>query len=258
LTSAFTLVEVLVTVSIIATLMAVLVPSLGHAREQARRTVCLAHLKHLGLGLLAYASDHGGYGPPAGPIVGKVSPRELVARSDDPVNLGGLYPKYVNDAGLFRCPSARLHNFDPDTDRIPDGLIAGSYAYAGHVAAFESPKITARRQLAMVVDNFVAHQGGVGLGRYAHRRFYNVLYQDGSGAAYKDLDESIANRMIAYDNETDRYNYASLYDSNGAYRYRRPRKGDYGPNVDFVLAWKAFCFNEPDPFGEGSPTAEDR
>ena len=54
---AFTLIELLVVIAIIAVLMAVLVPSLKRARDQARLTTCTAHLKQIGLAMHMYASD---------------------------------------------------------------------------------------------------------------------------------------------------------------------------------------------------------
>ncbi|MCX5632067.1 MAG: type II secretion system protein [Phycisphaerae bacterium] len=58
---AFTLVELLVVISIIALLLAVLIPSMQKARNLAKRVTCSAYLKQCGLGLIAYAnSDSGG------------------------------------------------------------------------------------------------------------------------------------------------------------------------------------------------------
>jgi prepilin-type N-terminal cleavage/methylation domain-containing protein len=56
--SGFTLVELLVVVSIIALLIAILLPSLRKARNQSRGAVCLAGLRTLGQGLSMYAMDH--------------------------------------------------------------------------------------------------------------------------------------------------------------------------------------------------------
>ena len=56
----FTLIELLVVVAVIALLMAILLPALGAAREQGRRSVCSQNEKNTGLGLHLYANDYDG------------------------------------------------------------------------------------------------------------------------------------------------------------------------------------------------------
>jgi prepilin-type N-terminal cleavage/methylation domain-containing protein/prepilin-type processing-associated H-X9-DG protein len=56
--AAFTLIEVLVVVAIIALLAAVLLPALARAREQARTTVCRANMKQVMIGHLLYVQDN--------------------------------------------------------------------------------------------------------------------------------------------------------------------------------------------------------
>jgi prepilin-type N-terminal cleavage/methylation domain-containing protein/prepilin-type processing-associated H-X9-DG protein len=63
-TDGFTLVELLVVISIIAILMAILMPALGKAREQARKIVCANNLKTLALGDQMYANDSADYHVP--------------------------------------------------------------------------------------------------------------------------------------------------------------------------------------------------
>jgi prepilin-type N-terminal cleavage/methylation domain-containing protein/prepilin-type processing-associated H-X9-DG protein len=52
----FTLVELLVVISIIAILLAVLIPALNKAKEQGRTVVCLSNLKTYGLALALYTN----------------------------------------------------------------------------------------------------------------------------------------------------------------------------------------------------------
>jgi type II secretory pathway pseudopilin PulG len=60
---AFTLIDVLVSISIIAVLIAILLPSLSKVNETARRTVCQSNIRQIGLGVIMYADDYNGYLP---------------------------------------------------------------------------------------------------------------------------------------------------------------------------------------------------
>jgi prepilin-type N-terminal cleavage/methylation domain-containing protein len=55
---AFTLVELLVVISIIAVLLAILIPSLKRAKEKAAQVTCTAHLKQIGAAMGLYAIDY--------------------------------------------------------------------------------------------------------------------------------------------------------------------------------------------------------
>jgi len=59
----FTLVELLVVVSIIALLISILLPALGAAREVAQKVVCLANQKQIGLAVEMYKGDYEGLVP---------------------------------------------------------------------------------------------------------------------------------------------------------------------------------------------------
>ena len=61
----FTLIELLVVMVIIALLVGLLLPALGRAREEARKTQCRSNLRQVGLAINMYATDNRGFTPAA-------------------------------------------------------------------------------------------------------------------------------------------------------------------------------------------------
>jgi len=79
----FTLIELLVVVAIIALLIAILLPSLGKARELANRSTCAANVRGIMQSTIFYANDNGECYPYLGPSA-------IVASNPTGDNLGGL------------------------------------------------------------------------------------------------------------------------------------------------------------------------
>jgi prepilin-type N-terminal cleavage/methylation domain-containing protein len=103
---AFTLLELLVVMAVIAMLSAWLMPALNRGKASAERTACLNNLRQIGVALRLYADDAGGR-LPATPVTD---------RADHPFNpLTGFKSKVKNYLGLpgpaaptdkvFACPA---------------------------------------------------------------------------------------------------------------------------------------------------------
>src|SRR5436190_11126389 len=96
---AFTLVELLVVIGIIAVLIGLLLPALNKAREQSKRTTCLANLRTLGQAMILYANDSRDRLPNANP------PATVNDSNATNQVLVGLATKYVRSPAAFHCPS---------------------------------------------------------------------------------------------------------------------------------------------------------
>ena len=110
--AGFTLVELLVVISIIAILAALLLPSLIRGKESANRVKCASNLHQLGLATLLYWDDNSGgcfrylFGATNyGQILwfGWLGPGAEEQRAFD-ITQGALYP-YLRGRGVEICPS---------------------------------------------------------------------------------------------------------------------------------------------------------
>ncbi|MFZ4575116.1 MAG: type II secretion system protein [Phycisphaerales bacterium] len=92
--SGFTLIELLVVIAVIALLIGILLPSLGSARDTARKTRCLANLNQMHVAAVIYSSENRRKA---------YIPNQNTGDDD----IAYLYPDYMSDARAAVCPSTR-------------------------------------------------------------------------------------------------------------------------------------------------------
>jgi len=151
----FTLIELVVVISIITTLAGILLPALVRAREQGRRAVCMNNLHNIGIALSMYQEDFDGFYP------------------GNNVEYAQLYAKkYIETAKTFWCPS----DIDPPPEEITPENINISYNF---------------RYEAKLMDSYLPGMGGAStiwagcdltpIGKRNHGKDGgNVLFFDGS------------------------------------------------------------------------------
>jgi prepilin-type processing-associated H-X9-DG protein len=100
------LIELLVVIGIIALLIAILLPVLNLAREQANTVKCLSNLRQIGQGAQMYTIDFPGYVLPAG--YQYVSQGHLNVENWATILVNRHYIKAdSSNPGVFRCPNGR-------------------------------------------------------------------------------------------------------------------------------------------------------
>ncbi len=194
---AFTLLELLVVLAIISILVAVIIPSLSKARENARRSICLSNLKQIGASATMYSDDHSGAFPNA--FDGTSDGNSNIETGDQPDKWGRLYPRYINDVKVFFCPSrvpgSKYSMVEPVEGSDNFGTATGgavcvsSYAQRGGLDPnpLKIRDVDRPDNFAYGMDVFNAIGGTVYGAPACHRgSYYNVLYISGRVAPFFD------------------------------------------------------------------------
>jgi prepilin-type N-terminal cleavage/methylation domain-containing protein/prepilin-type processing-associated H-X9-DG protein len=155
----FTLIELLVVIAVIAVLMAILMPALNIAREQARGISCLANQRSLGQAYIMYADENGGsmvggwasytptngvpswVKPPldyAGTTVVQMNTGDVTLQQRyNGLRAGALYP-YVKEVKVFHCPGDNRVNLGTSLGRGLAYCIFRSYSLPDYLRAINS------------------------------------------------------------------------------------------------------------------------
>jgi len=134
----FTLVELLVVMSIISLVLFVLLPSLRKSRQQAQAVVCMNNIKQLSLAFILYGEDYNGYAMPATASSGIYWwGRKLTTGIDH--KQGFVWPYLKSDLAadsVYECPaqpygSYQLQGKPPGKPDEPK-WITSTYGYNGY------------------------------------------------------------------------------------------------------------------------------
>ncbi len=195
---AFTLVELLVVIGIIAILISLLLPTLNRAREISRRTACLSNLRQVHLQYQFYALDFKDQVPLGYRVAKQFNSMIYSATSKQFVLFGWMYAhQQWKDPRIFYCPSEQSSRmqFNTTDNPWPPGpeLVSTANVFSGYGCRpevkieddlgllppgtlFKLPRLTDFKNKAILADlmNSPArldqrHKGGV-----------NVLYGNGS------------------------------------------------------------------------------
>jgi prepilin-type N-terminal cleavage/methylation domain-containing protein len=101
---AFTLMELLIAIGIIALLAGLLIPLLSKSSEQSRKTYCANNLRQIGVELNAYANSCNGRLPVA---------VRVGEGPDDPLTIRSILALQNNN--VYKCPSDKEKKYDSKT-----------------------------------------------------------------------------------------------------------------------------------------------
>ncbi|HZT41944.1 MAG TPA: type II secretion system protein [Chthonomonadaceae bacterium] len=149
---AFTLIELLTVIAIIAVVTALLFPVMQRARMQSQKDVCLSNLHQLGSAIALYAADYDGKIPYAADVFDKASDIENGGDGSSLDQLLKIIPDirtalqpYKASQPLFHCPLDRF--ILSQSESQPDGKMSWFDKY-GSSYAYDQKHALAGRDLA--------------------------------------------------------------------------------------------------------------
>jgi prepilin-type N-terminal cleavage/methylation domain-containing protein/prepilin-type processing-associated H-X9-DG protein len=203
--AAFTLIEILVVIAIIALLVSILLPGLRQARDSARQVVCLATLKQVETAMISYSMDFrvipGAYWQ--GPInldwCGRNNQiyQQAPQNYRHPLQASVLHEYFGTDITLI-CPTGKRPNQFFDYTMLirmagakPD--LAWYVSYPVNPALATSPRKNFIAMPLLIEEDETWYNVPVDDGSFAwndqwstrHFRSCNIAFLDGSAAAFK-------------------------------------------------------------------------
>jgi prepilin-type N-terminal cleavage/methylation domain-containing protein/prepilin-type processing-associated H-X9-DG protein len=196
----FTLVELLVVIAIIGVLVGLLVPTIGRARESARRTSCVSNLRQVHQSFLLFAGEYDGRVPIGYRAVGGNGTKQFNSMiysgtAEKFCLFGTLYQAgLMKQPEVFFCPSNEdpQSNFNTDVNPWPPAAAPKVNCWGGYggrpdvllpdevlkTEPYKMPRLADYHAKAIFAD-LTALPARVDR---RHKDGVNVLYGDGSAA----------------------------------------------------------------------------
>jgi type II secretory pathway pseudopilin PulG len=209
----FSLVDLLVSISIIVLLISIMMPGLGLVRRKAQQVICASNVRQLGLGVQMYADANRGHIPPSiyaikpNPQSDPPADRMMTLRRDgldEWDGLGWLYIRgFAGAPGVYYCPAhtgENLREYYSAPWAGTHGVIVGNYQYRGSLGGSALLE-RFRSSTALIADGLASQLD------FNHRVGGNALradisvqwFQDGGAVLatlVKDPGESGANTAV--------------------------------------------------------------
>jgi prepilin-type N-terminal cleavage/methylation domain-containing protein/prepilin-type processing-associated H-X9-DG protein len=237
--NAFTLVELLVVIGIIAVLISILLPALSKARESAKALQGLSNIKQLSIATRMYAADNSDW-LPAG---------------DNPTHWGIPWPHALahylgmpnktttqinaNPPKVLRCPNAAVPDrgvthYSANPILIPD--LTRGIPSSGSPPWLRPYKLSRARppaELMLYFDGQQIEAKGF-IPYYSAWQINNGLYNQTASLIYREnwFTGTRTNTVLAYGNSMNRDHYGTANFGTAEIRYRQLR--DTAANVVFV------------------------
>lgn len=142
LARAFSLIELLVVVAVIALLVALVLPALGSSREAARAVACASNLRQVMAAIRAYADQHRGLSPAIGVPYASLPNWALAVQAS--FGAGGTAPGDLYAAGsILVCPTSRA-TFGRDMQRTYAINATGHAGLAGDPDHYDTSQVHIR------------------------------------------------------------------------------------------------------------------
>jgi prepilin-type N-terminal cleavage/methylation domain-containing protein len=127
-TRGFTLVELLVVVSIIALLLGILLPALNKAKMVAVQVKCISNQRHVVLALQLYAEENHAKLPTRNPNAGYGYPHQMRRVNNGPYDLAEPFINpYLGTSKMLFCPSLISSPRELETDLTKNAWALSQY-----------------------------------------------------------------------------------------------------------------------------------